>query len=138
MDYKRKVTLAVLAVIAQRFDECRKPLTIHNICDHYSLPIRLVGMVTNDLIEAGLLRQIVVDDDDDEYALMPAIPTSKLTLGYVLDKFAKRGEGSFVSDFDRQFSNVIEAIDNISDNAYRNADSIMLTDLKIDNLTNEK
>lgn len=131
MDYRRKITLAILTVIARRFAQKKPPLTNHDFAVSYNIPSRMAADVTSQLVECGLLSVVLTGDNGEEHGFQPAVPTESLTLGYALDKIARKGIDNFIPDFNTRFSQLINVVDGIDRTTYEQADKIRLADLEI-------
>lgn len=131
MDYRRKIILAILTVIAKRFADNKPPLTNHDFAVCYNIPSRMAADITSRLVECGLLSVVLVGDDGEEHGFQPALSTEKLTLGYALDRLARKGIDNFIPNFNMRFASLINAVDSIDRAAYEQADRIRLVDLDI-------
>lgn len=128
-DYRRRVTLIVMAVIVKRFCERKAPLEAADF-NKYGLPPRLVADVVEDLVEAGMVSKVVIDEDKDP-RLQPAVDVSNLTLGEVIKALDATGHSDFVTSFNDRFSSVIKAIDDVTVAMYDVADNTLIKDLDI-------
>lgn len=138
MDYRRKITLAILTIVAKRFDERKPPLSNHDFAEIYDLPSRLVADVTSHLVDCGLLSVVMVDEASDERGFQPAMPPDDLTLGVALKALADNGISNFIPNFKVRFLEIINAIDGIDNDTYDRADKIRLVDLKINDIDKPK
>ncbi len=135
MDYRRKITLALIAIVAQRFDQMASPLTAADLTADYDIPPRLVSSITAELVDCGLLSQVIIDEKTSATGFQPAVPTHQLTLALVLKRLSSNGLSRFIPGFDSRFEPIISAIDAIDATVYANADKTLLTQLKINNIT---
>lgn len=138
MDYRSKITLAILTIVAKRFDERKPPLSNHDFAEIYDLPSRLVADVTSHLVDCGLLSVVMVDEASDERGFQPAMPPDDLTLGVALKALADNGISNFIPNFKVRFLEIINAVDGIDNDTYDRADKIRLTDLKINDIDKPK
>lgn len=131
MGYRRKITLAMLTVVARRFAQEKPPLTNRDFAVTYNIPLRMAADVTSRLVECGLLSVVLTGDNGEERGFQPAIPSESLTLGYALDKITRKGIDNFIPGFSARFSQLIDIVDGIDRATYEQADKIRLADLEI-------
>lgn len=106
ISYRRRVTLAVLAIIVRRFVAGERPLTIVDIARDYLLPEGLVREVTLQLHETGLVAFIQADADNGYHPLIPAMDVSRITVGETVRRLETRGDSDFIPDFDEDYRSV--------------------------------
>lgn len=124
--YRRKVSLAVLAIIARRFADSRPPLSPEQICGAYHLPPRLIDSVVATLVAAGYINRVAIKGArPEDLPLQPATELSTVSVASIIDRLATLGDSDFIPGFDTRFP----AIDAIVDRIHRR--HIM----QIDNLT---
>lgn len=138
MDYRRKITLAVLAIVTKRFCDRKPPLSNRDFAAAYDLPARLVSEVTSMLVDCGLLAVVVIDETSEQRGFQPAVPPESLTLGLALKTLADKGISNFIPNFKLRFAEIINAIDGIDNDTYDRADKIKLVDLKINDIDKPK
>ncbi len=129
--YREKVTVAVTAVIVDRFEAGESPITESELSSVYSIPSRLAADTVAALVKAGVVSRVVVDSKTETIGLQPALPTETLTLGVLREKFSAMGSRDFVPDFDENFPGVNKVIDDIAAVVARSTDSVLIRDIKI-------
>lgn len=132
--YRRKVCLGVLTVILQRFINQQKPYNINDLSREFMIPPRLTGIIVNYLIKCKLIVRLAsIDNNDCEQTDPPIVPSTSpehYTLGHVLNVLGNHGTSDFIPEFDKNFSKLIAACDALSIQIEKNADSILLSDIK--------
>lgn len=131
IDYRRKILMAVLTVIVNRFESGRRPLDEPDIARDYGLPLSLVTEAVNQLVEAGLANRVVLDEKKELLGVAPGMPTREISIGLVLEKLRYNGSADFIPEFDHRFASVIAAIDNVESNAIESARSTLVKDLPL-------
>lgn len=133
LDYKRKVMVAVMAIIVKRRESMKTPQEESEISADYNLPVAVVNQTVNLLVEAGLVERVLLSSRGGRQVLgvAPALDTQDISLGLMIRKLRSTGSDDFIPDFDRHFADVIAAVDRIERNLYTDADSILLRDLKL-------
>lgn len=114
LDYRRRVCLAVLAVIIKRFDNGKEPLSAPELATRYGIPPRLVEQVVGALVDGGLLVRVADDSHEGMMPVVPARGTSVYTVGWVLHKLRYHGDSDFIAGFDKRYAainNLVDAID---------------------------
>lgn len=106
IDYRRRVLLAVSAVVARRFDENAKPPTTGMISASYKIPVTLVSNAVNTLIEAGIINRIDIDAKHGIYGLAPAYSIARMTVTDVLNAVDHVGTNDFIQTFRSEFKDV--------------------------------
>jgi len=132
IDYRRKITIAVLTIIAKRFARRQPPLSCHDLAVSYGLPSKLAAEVTARLVDCRLLSVVIIDEASDERGFQPSMSTDSLTLGLALKRLADKGISGFIPGFKARYSRIIDAVDGIEQIAYSQADKIKLVDLEFD------
>lgn len=129
--YSDKVTVAIAAVVTQRFLAKQPPVKQYEIIEKYGIPSRLVSNVLNLLIDAGIISRVVLDSKGDVYGYQPAVDPSVLTIGYMRRQIRHLGASGFIPNFDANFPGVVSAIDRINDSVMHQADQVNIADIEI-------
>ena len=93
--YKDFVMLYLLNVIIKRFEADEAPLTAHELAIRDHLPIRLVNQLLSRLVETGILREVYVENEEDN-TFQPALDTHKISLGMVMKRIDGQGSEHFL------------------------------------------
>ncbi len=131
-DYFRKVTLSLLSLIVKRFRDDLPPLTNTQISEETLIPIRLVRVCTDRMLKCGLLIHVVLDgtvDDREELPLQPAMSTDHYTVAWVIERLRTFGESDFIDTLSKEFRQVVEQCDSISESMRKTTSSTLLADL---------
>ena len=130
-DYLREVTVAITAVIVQRFCASTPPVTEAEKTKTYGIPSRLVTDILDRLRRAGVISMVVVDVAKRQYGFQPAIPAETFTLADLRLRLQQIGFRDFIPDFDRNFSGVSEGYKHLNELQDSAESSILLRDMKI-------
>jgi membrane protein len=131
-NYRRKVTVAIAAVIVQRFVGQKPALTAIEITEGYGIPPRLTTDIIDDLVRAGIIVRVVTDEKKETYGFQPALEPSKITLEELSKRLDSSGCSDFIPDFAEQFGEAINIVDTTNDAANKVAASTLIKDLKIE------
>jgi membrane protein len=98
--YQRKIfALLITRMIAVNFKNQNEPLEISDISEKLALPTRIVRTIVNNLVESGILSE-VVSKTDKEYGYQPAFDIGKMTVATVFSHLEKLNNSDFASDND--------------------------------------
>lgn len=112
--YKERIALAMLCIIAKRYNDALPPMTLSNFNLTYSIPRRLASNLLNEMEEMGLLSQVVIHKSADPVAWQPARNLNSLTLGQALTLMRNHGTHDFVHDFNSEFPTLNAALNSLS------------------------
>lgn len=103
LDYRRKMILAVMAIIAKRFDLGKEPLTTAEIANQYGLPVRLVTDIVVRLEQVGLVNFLAPPTENALHPVQPAENVTTLTISEIIRRLQTEGDSDFMPGFDRKF-----------------------------------
>ena len=130
--YKRCINIAMCAVIVQRFTAGKGATLVSELARDYSFPPRLITMLCERLVSAGVLSVVLVDPAHDVRGYQPAIEPSEITVGEIYRRLDSIGISDFIPDFDEKFPGVKVAWQKISAAFTPIADDMLLNDIKIE------
>lgn len=137
LSYRRKATLAILAIIVRRYVKDMTPLTVKSLSKQYSLPERLVTEVAARLKDVGLISFISEGRDDDIHPMLPAIDPAHITIAETIRRLDRYGDSDFIPDFDLRFGAVNTISDRIISAISSAEGATLLLNLEIDVETHE-
>lgn len=123
------MSLIVISVIVQRFENGETPLTASSLAADYNLPVRIVGRLEEKLRMAGLINHVKLDSG--EIALSPAKDISGMTVGGFIRKFDSVGEQYFVPGFRKIYAEFLNILKPAINDSYNSLDKIKIKDLPI-------
>ncbi len=88
--FRKLLTLQVVHLLINKFQNGDKPLTDSQISDKLQMPIRLVHRILSELVESGLVSEIKTKTDK-EFAYQPARDINQLTIQSVLQALDQQG-----------------------------------------------
>jgi membrane protein len=93
------ISIYILHFIIDNFKKGLSPFTSQEISKQLKIPVRLVRILTYELIECGLLAETVVNNKAKETALLPAKDINILTVFEVKNRISKNGsEFNFINN----------------------------------------
>lgn len=96
--YIDKVALYVVAVIVSRFDRGEKPFGKNDIANREGLPVKLVSVVVDKMVQGEILSMTL--DDGGNVLYQPAMNLSNLTVAQFMNRYHSIGYSDFVDDSD--------------------------------------
>ncbi len=130
--YRRKVSIAIAAAVTKNYSAGLPAPTPLSLSVAYSIPMRLMTQVLNQLIDAGILVRVFKPDVNDEsYALQPAIDPKLLSVDYVYKKLETFGRNDFINNFDKDFVGITQLSSSINEAISSRTSQILLSDLNI-------
>lgn len=131
LNYRRKIAVVLMTVIVRRFAAQMTPLNATDFAAQYHLPSRLVTDLLHEMVRARLLSVVVSGTDHGTSAYQPAMDTSEITLGMVLNSLNSQGSDCFIPGFSEQFAPVLKQVEHFITLAIDEADSVRLADLDV-------
>lgn len=126
-DYRRKISIATASVIVKRFEQRETPLSVLDFATYFNMPSRLTTDILDEMVDVGLLSQVV--RADDTFGYQPAVDTRQFTLGLLMKSLDDRGNAGFIPGFDQRFASAIAMSDKALEDAYKMADEVLVADL---------
>lgn len=124
-----KVMLIIMAIISKRFHNQQPALSPQEISVSYNLPIRMVNRMCAKLKKAGLINQVMRDQDN--YGVTPAIDTDELTVGNIFKRIENEGNSNYIPRFNITYAATITALDGWFGQCYNDLDKIHLKEIPI-------
>ena len=94
-DQRRKVMLAVMLVVVERFRNDQGPTTAEEVCRRLALPTRIVNDVLYRLVGARQLLAVAEGDGEHDTAYVPAHDVASMTLYGILEAVDETGGADF-------------------------------------------
>lgn len=129
-NYKTRIGVGLLAVIAKRYQKGLAPLTAVNLQRAFNIPLRLITLLLQEMEDLKLVSRVLPSGNQELIAFQPARDFSKLTVGEVLIAFRNHGSHDFVVDFDTEFEKLNETLDEIDKTIGATA-STLISDIEI-------
>ena len=130
LSYKRKVSLAMMAMIVKRFHNDLPPMRPADFAVTFNIPTRLVEEIVGALVDSGLVSRIVTSSDSVS-ALQPAVDISSLTVGAVIKRLDDFGTSDFIPMFSQRFAAVNSISDSVTAAMIHSGDSTLVQDIEL-------
>lgn len=129
--YHNRLSLALTAVIYQRFTANRGSTELQMLVERYNLPYRLATTICDRLIAADIIIAIDTQHTDTDRAFQPALNPATLTVAEVLKRLNALGAADFIPDFDQHFPGVVDCCNDIDHKIAAEAKTQLITQLQI-------
>ncbi len=109
--YFDELSLYVVLIVVARFEQGKPPLTKLQIMSEFNVPMQLLNIIVNKLVDAGLFS--VVLNADDTHSYQPATNLAKMTIAEFMKKFRRIGSYGFVVELrsDSAIQNISRLLD---------------------------
>lgn len=124
-----RITVIIMAVVAQRFLKHETPLTRTELAAQYNLPVRLIGKIIAQLKNAGLVSY--VSRDDNQLAIAPAREVGDMTVGDIIRSYDSMGDSELSPEFNLIYEPLLTMIDDEAADSYKPYDKLKLADVPI-------
>jgi len=106
ISHRYKILLAALLMsrICKRFANGKKPLSVMDLREETTIPIRFVNDLLFELAEAGLVVEITTDEKSETSHFIPAEDLKNMTLGTMVDRLESKGQWKIDLDVSELFS----------------------------------
>lgn len=131
--YRRKVCIAVLTVIIQRFKNGEEPLNVAGLSTRFDIPPRLTSIVVNFLIDCKLILRLAPQEQhvETDLPLIPATSPEHYTLGYVMEILSSHGDDDFLPTFDEEFKSLLDIIEKLDIDFRKQAANVQLGEIHL-------
>lgn len=131
--YRTTTTIAVFAIIAQRFLKGKEAMTLRDISLKYKLPVNLITPEVERLKSIGLLNFVDSPGKElNERPVQPAVDVSDISVGQLVGQLRNLGSSGFIPGFDRKYKAVCEIMKHIEAQLLTAGASKRIADLRID------
>jgi len=91
--YSDFISLRIMSEIARGFEKGDKPYQAVDIARRCHAPIRLTQMTLNELMEIGLIHEVLTEKEENAY--LPSVDIATLTVAEQLKRLNNKGKESF-------------------------------------------
>ena len=124
-----KVMLIIMAVVSRRFQQQEPPVSPQELSVNYNLPIRMVNRLCVKLKKAGLINQVMRDQDNNGIA--PAVEPEELTVGFIFNKIENEGNSNYIPRFKETYEKTIQILDSWFAKCYKDLADIPLSEIPL-------
>lgn len=96
--YRMMLSVMLASMICRRFEDGGKPYTALALKLETGIPVRIVNDLLYDMTKVHVLIEVSKDEKGDESFYLPAEPTSRLSVGTLVDRL--ESEGRWTLEFD--------------------------------------
>ena len=103
-------------------------MTALQIAEELRVSVRMVRIVTDALIDCGILVETLTDDVK-ENAYLPTYDIHQITVSFVLDKLDNRGKGIITQDPTVDFTSISNILDKLASDLETNDGNKLLIEI---------
>lgn len=92
--YRLLLSVILAGKICKRFEDGGKPYTALSLKLETGIPVRIVNDLLYDMTKIHVLIEVTSDEKGDESFYIPAEPTSRLSVGALIDRLESHGKWS--------------------------------------------
>ena len=129
--YQLRLTVAVCAIIVQRFESGKDAYTPLQLSTAYSLPLGIVECCFETLQQAGIIVPVADDMGRATGQYVPAHGMADTTLGTLLTTLINYGASDYVTTFNSEFAPLNTLVDTVTKALTTSADATLLTALPL-------
>jgi membrane protein len=126
--FKKLLTLQIAHLLVKKFENGDKPLSDSQISTQLEMPIRLIHNILFDLVQAGLVSEILTKVDK-KLAYQPACDINKLTIQYVLASLEQSGTDTIPVLRTDDYQALFDALKNFSEAMEKSPANKLLKDI---------
>ncbi len=127
--YNDFFTILITSVIAKRFAEEKPALTVDEISERHSIPLRLTNQIIDLLQDLQIISPTPSEADDEIMAFQPAFDINLMSVKLLMTKIDSYGSENFRVDKDVEYSSHWDALMLTRESFYNNEDDQLLKDL---------
>ena len=127
--YNDFFTILITSLIAKRFAEGSSPLTVNEISEKHSIPIRLTNQIIDLLQEIEIIVPTPSAKDEEIMAYQPAFDINQLSVKLLMKKVDCFGSENFKIDKDVEYSSHWNALMLSRESFYNTENNQLLKDL---------
>ncbi len=129
--YHNRLLIAISAVVVQRFIKNQGATTDQDLINGYNFPPRLVSLICDKLVSAGVFVVVDIDSQSELKGYQPAINPANITVAEVFRRVDKLGAADFITDFEENFPGINEKSKLIFESEVNVSQTILLSEIKI-------
>lgn len=108
--YNDFFTILITSLIAKRFASEQLPLTVNEISEKNSIPLRLTNQIIDLLQDLQVISPTPSEEDDEIMAFQPAFDINLLSVKMLMSKIDSYGSENFRIDKDVEYSSHWDAL----------------------------
>ena len=129
MGYKRKVALVIVAAIFKRYKEKEAAPTRNELSTIYGIPMRIVGDLTFDMHDRGLIYNVILPHEQVGFA--PAVDYETLSVGQLFRQLDMLGDSDFIPLFSEIYPQIDKKVNELNAKSFDDADSLLVKDIEL-------
>ncbi len=126
--YKRLLSLVITNMIVKDFCNGNRPMSASDVAHKLEMPIRLVRQILFDLVEAGVLSEVKIEEEK-VVAYQPARDVEDLTIRFVVDALEHKGIDEIPVQKTEEYQKLNEHLEGISKTLSQSPDNVLIKNI---------
>jgi membrane protein len=127
--FQRKLlTLLLLNLVVRSFKDGTESMGAERLASCLKIPIRVASDILYELREAGLVSEIIIDQDKQR-VFQPGIDINKLTIGFVLSRLDRKGTEHTIGIRTSEYEKILKTLNVFEDQRNQSPENIYIKDL---------
>jgi membrane protein len=125
---KKRLSLLISHLVVEKFSKGEEALTAPQIKDTLGMPLSLVSMILDELVESKILSTTELEGSD-EVVYQPARGINSLTISHVVKALDKRGSAEMPTPMSIELRRLTRSLDRFNELIDKSDENILLKDL---------
>lgn len=126
--FKKLLSLLITNQLVKIFCRGEQPFDAAKISHTLEIPIRLVRQILFELVGAGVLSEVKINDGKD-VAYQPAVDTAKLTVKYVIESLEQRGHANIPVANAAEMDKLSQCLETFASDIEKSPANLLLKDI---------
>jgi membrane protein len=126
---KKRLAVYIIKEIVTDFEHDSPPISSSQIASNLKLPGNLVARLVNELVDAGLIRQIDMEETD-QYGYVPAIDPDLLTISFIYRHMDENGSSDELIQSD-DLNEIETAMSKLSEQVEKSEYNLVLKNVRV-------
>jgi membrane protein len=125
---KKILTILLLNLVVRSFRDGTEPLGADKLAAALRIPIRIASEILHELAEAGIVSQVMVDQDKQR-VFQPGMDINLLTIGFVLSRLDHKGTEHTTVLRSEDYEKVLQKLGHFDKQMNESPENILIKDL---------
>jgi len=126
--FKKKVSLLIARLLVKNFCNEKPPTSAEDVSQILEIPIRLSRLLLYELVEAGILSEVKVNDGKT-IAYQPGVDVNKLSVEYVVSAIERNGKSDVPVGDSAEIQRLSDCLNSFAEDIKRSPANVLLRDV---------
>lgn len=127
-NFKKRISLLITRMLVKNFCEEKPPTSAEDVSQILEIPIRLARLLLFDLVEAGILSEVKINDGKD-VAYQPGVDVSKLSVEYIVSAIERNGKSDVPVGDSQELERLSGCLNSFTEDIQHSSGNILLRDI---------